>query len=371
MSLATYEEIVRNFDAARLRVPVIAGWLPDRGITGAGPGHWSFLPPVGEVVGVDHDGLNLWVQWRPIIDPQTNADRIASLIREGFTERSIGMERMRASGEWRLFHIALLSMGESPRIENMPRLGSVSREDRAAEWQVFSDAAEERQDRDQDRDYYQLRTCDPAAPAEEDFVMPLSTKDTESLRTMFAELVEPLSKTLTDLGSKVETLEQTTEERQTAADEEKRKVEEEREANAEKEEKRLLSERDRLQSEAVRRGVRPDKVQAFVDAFAWEEPTEAQVKQLAAGLDAIPVTVGDRVAVEVMDAEGRVVGHFDADRHFKLGSLPTSYDREEAALVARILSAAPRKSGKLEDPQAVLAQIREAAGAGSPRLLSI
>lgn len=111
------DEYVETFDPRVRRVRVLCG--AHRGM----PGHWAeSYPPVGEVVEMDHDGLNLWFRVRPLIDPLLRVSRIGAMIAEGVDQMSIAYlsEDDEVEGRARIWHLAMLSGGEPPGIPNMP-----------------------------------------------------------------------------------------------------------------------------------------------------------------------------------------------------------------------------------------------------------
>ena len=112
------DEFVASFDPERRRVPVICAQGRDI------PAHWADpLPPVGEIVALDRDLINLWGRAQSIIDPILDIPRLDLCVSEGFNDRSIGFHlgSNETEGRAALFHLALLG-GEHPGISNMPTL---------------------------------------------------------------------------------------------------------------------------------------------------------------------------------------------------------------------------------------------------------
>ena len=116
----TLSEFVASFDPERRHVPVICAQGRDI------PAHWSDpLPPVGEIVSLDRDLINLWGRAQSIIDPILDIPRLDLYASEGFNDRSIGFHlgSNETEGRASLFLLALLG-GKSPGISNMPTLAA-------------------------------------------------------------------------------------------------------------------------------------------------------------------------------------------------------------------------------------------------------
>lgn len=114
----TLDELVDTFDPEWRRVPIICAQGRDI------PAHWADpLPPVGEIVALDRDLINLWGHVRSVIDPILGIPRLDLCVAHGFNDRSIGFHTGTNETEGRaaLFHLALLG-GEPPGIPNMPSL---------------------------------------------------------------------------------------------------------------------------------------------------------------------------------------------------------------------------------------------------------
>lgn len=123
------------------------------------------------------------------------------------------------------------------------------------------------------------------------------------------------------------------------------------------ERRRILEERDQVLHRAINAGVDRRKAIEFAKAFDWTKAGRNELRQLAAGL-AVPQA---RPA-----AGGSTAITSEADRRFKLLSVPCDYDADEAAAVEEILAKAERdRHGRLKNPTAVLAQIRAYAMGGS------
>jgi hypothetical protein len=414
---AEHEQIVSNFDAQNLRVAVLAGWLPEKGMEPA-PGHFSFGPPAGEVVAVDRDHINLWTQVRSIVDPDTGKDRIPHLVAHGFTERSIGIKRdlMGPGTGWALFHIALLSMAEVPGVRNMPRLDSdsFSQDSAAIAAEIWGSAisnkhaaSELRRFADEDsiaaRDLIYRLYCateEAVREAQEELPMELNkeaiaqlgelvsgvvTKAVEpvaakmdalsqSVDQRFAELQasdpEPETPETTEdpvdveavIDSKLKTFsEGLTAQLSTLTETLTAKVESDKQEVEKTSRERIFAERDRLEREASQLGRPPVAIRKFREAIDWDNATERDLKVFRAGLATIPGVLSDRVTIEVRDDEGQLAGQFDG-RHFSLATQRSTVDPERASACAKDIAVGYQKDGSF-NPKLALMRLEQRMGA--------
>lgn len=211
-------ECVETFSPERRRVPVVSGRAGDN----SGPSHWKgmYLPPQGEVIALDFDGLSLWGKFRAIVDPETGENRFEHGIRSGFTECSVYIVKgsNETSGKAMLWHVAQLSMGEGPGIPNMPsfdawmaggesdsaRWAALSNSDQIqSEWRHFGSPSLKVQGiRSAPVDLVRDEPTEVAPAATEEIEM-----TAEEMRAMLAEAVQPLATSLADVGTRLAAVE--------------------------------------------------------------------------------------------------------------------------------------------------------------------
>lgn len=116
----TIDELIETFDSERRQVPVICAQGEPIG------GHGTeALPPVGQVVALSRDDINLWGKVRSFVDPVLELSRLDLCVSIGYDQRSIGFRTSsnETGGRPSLVHLALLA-GQQPGISNMPTLSA-------------------------------------------------------------------------------------------------------------------------------------------------------------------------------------------------------------------------------------------------------
>lgn len=211
-------ECVETFNPDRRRVPVVSGRAGDN----SGPSHWKgmYLPPQGEVIALDFDGLSLWGKFRSIVDPETGENRFEYGIRSGFTECSVYIVKgsNETGGKAMLWHVAQLSMGEGPGIPNMPSFDAwmAGGESDGARWAALSNSdqiqSEWRHFGSPSPKVQGIRSAPVALVRDEPTeVAPAATEEiemtAEEMRAMLAEAVQPLATGLADVGTRLTAVE--------------------------------------------------------------------------------------------------------------------------------------------------------------------
>lgn len=357
-----------NFDPERDRVPVVAGWLPGQGRE-PGPGHWSLGPPIGEVVDVDTDRINLWVKVRGIIDPESGEDRYAKLLQHGYTERSIRITRDRAGKGtgWALEHLAMLSMGEPPAIANMPRLDDdepsdeliaqvsslmpgVTLSSTGEEWRAFGGSESS------GAETFSRLYQEPRSPreAEETFPMAFDAESKRELSEMISGLLNPLTTAVGAMRTELDTVKAAATDAQTKAVATETslaaQLQQSQESLAASARTALLARRDTIRQTATRSGRMPARVKQIEDSIDWSAVSDAHIKIFEASVGALPQELPDSRSFEVRDSEGHKVAELSRTM-FTLGSETCQIDDEAATVVAGLLAQAT-KDGQLDAKRA-------------------
>lgn len=357
LSRRDLEDMVETFQSDRRRVPWITGYLSDGAKFSGFPGHFSLGPPVGEIVELATDRINLWAKTLPIVDPDTGKDRMRHVISQGFTERSIGYRLRSAETEGKpvLRHVALLSMSEPPGIPNMPRLDRSSAPDleRFGGLETITGRV--------DGERLRCRSAvisTSARTAEKELSMPLSQ---ETLDAITAATSAAVTTAIEPIRSSLDALEQRASEPESSpepvSEPEPVKPEPDRAA---------LAQRVRDASDAAIRQGRPaDRVLQFEGSLDRATLTEEQVAVFERGLKAIPAVIDNRIAHEVRGSDGESV-IVNPDRFRILGAGAQSQVNFESLDVLMECAPKARRPDGSIDHDALRAAIYAASGEPLP-----
>lgn len=372
------EASVRNFDPDNRQVAVIAGVDPTHPESGAGPGHFrgEWLPPMGEVIDLDMDRVNLWGHLEGLIDPETGEDRMQALIDLGWTARSIGlmMDDRDSPETSQLFHLALLPMGNQPRIPNMPRLdrqlnlsfnatlpASISTSTTGSEWAQFRIPSAP------PRGHVVTFGFGQTSSADEEDLAPMTEKDFEKLGEVMDGKLSAIGQSIKEGldGLKDALLSRASEdgeekpEPEQAVEEPEEDDEETAEANADDEAKSAIVE------EAIKSGRDPRAVRAIVAAAATPAGARAAVQTL-------PVILGDRIGHEVKPSGSDESVVIDP-RHFNLLTKRTTVEPGALEALGRCMvrSGAHKETDKRKAFAALRREIYRASGQTMPRSESL